>query len=185
MLVLDVDTDEKNSKFNVTNSTTNFVIGFFGFYKYYMASRFERFLKSTDVKDVANHDKNPIDLFTLDGNYALEAHDQSGGGTFDPTIILPKTFNSEKEALDQFNDKLSNQIHLSKSEIFSIKVLDGDEILKEVKKEVSNNKTKNLIINEIKEKLKTLKKEMLKEHSVDEEYIIKNAFEDIMEVLPE
>lgn len=158
---------EEECDFRITKDTTNFLVGFFGFYPYAAARKFESFILEAGSKDIANHDKIKNECFVLNGELCIEVHEQCGSGTFDISIILPKTFKTEKEALNWFKRKLKESKNLSESDICSINVIDGDKLIDFIKKETSIENKKSKAKAEIEEELKNFKKVLLESYKGD------------------
>lgn len=166
MLIFDQDLEdlERRCEFRVTKNTKNFLVCFFGFYPYSISNRFESFILETGVVDLANHHKIGMECFELNGDLGIEVHDQCGGGTFDPSIVLPQTFKSEEDALNWFDKKLKDSINLSKNEICSINVLDGDKLIRFIERKISKKNKKNTAKTEINKEIKEFKKSLLEKY---------------------
>lgn len=176
MVIFNIDTDEENCCFIPTEKTKTFIVGFFGFFPFSISDEFNDLLKSLGTTDMIKSFTQDIN-FELDGVNGFLVHCQSGRKTFDFSVVLPKTFISELDAIEWFN-KTST---LPLSFFDSIKVFDGDVFIDYIKKSKKYNDKTTYIKNEITKNLKLLKEKMINDFKSDPEYekIIKKIIEGI------
>tara|TARA_B100000700_G_C15044950_1_gene857403 strand:+ start:1428 stop:1889 length:462 start_codon:yes stop_codon:yes gene_type:complete len=152
MLVFNEEVGEKDCPFNITENTKQFIVGFFGFFPHSIHDRFVKFLKSLEVKDVAGQRGVDINLFSLNGDYAIEAYDMVDRRTFDTTTILPKIFNTEEEAKEWLHKKIKESDFILMSEILEIEVIDADKFIDSVNTIIELDSKEKLIKQRIKKR---------------------------------
>ncbi len=179
MILFNKELGEKDCSLNPDVNTNKYLLAFFGFYKHHIKDDFNSFLKEVGVEKTGYIDlKNE---FKLNGSYALEAYNVCDRRTFDITLILPKTFENEAEAIDWFNNKLKESDYMKKSEISEIGVLDADKLLNFIEEELSYSKKVDEISKDVENKIKEFKQtlfiELNNKYNNDSTYkdIIKNT----------
>lgn len=177
MLLYNEELGTEDCKINPDSTTKQFLVAFFGFYKHHIADDFENFIRELGMKNVIDKSAN-FDTFSLDGNLGLEAYNCCDRRTFDVTIIVPKTFTSEVEALNWFNTKVKDSNFIKKSEICEIGVVDAEKLLIFLGVKIDYRKKVKAIDDAFTENIKLLKESMLAEFKNDDDFkeIINSKF---------
>jgi len=189
MIIFGHDTEAEYCIFNPTNDTKNYLVGFWGFFPHSLHERFYSFVESLDIIDIAGTEGICRSNFNLNSKYAIEAYNCCDRRTFDLTIILPYSFKTKEEALDWFNNKLSNSKKLSEEDFSDIEVIDGDKLLQHIRK-IEEYKHKKEFISDIiqydlNNMIVELENKLLEAHKHDQDYtkIIKSEIENYRELL--
>ena len=177
MIVYNQELSEDDCDFKVTKKTENFLVSFFGFYNHYIYEDFNNFLKELNVKEVIENYPKTENDFKINGNNALEVYNVCDRRTFDVAIVLPTLFESEKDAIEWFNQKVKESDYIKKSEIDVVAVLDADGLMLFLDKKREYIKKEKEIKNVFEKGMSDLKKSMLNDYpDKDSKYIIENLF---------
>ncbi len=168
MLVYGESIGDDDCKLNIDDKTTNFIISFFGFFSHNLHERFENFLDSLEIDEIADHGEVDISNFSLNGKYCLEAYNAVDRRTFDVTIVLPKTFNSEIKARFWLNGKIKESPYMSLADFCDIQVLDGDKLVDLINQRIMLAKKKKLLEDKLKEGVESLRLNMIEQYCEDE-----------------
>lgn len=180
MIIYNEDLGDEDCDVNPDSTTKRFLVAFFGFYRHDIAEDFNKFLKELEFKKIIDG-RGDLRDFKLDGKFGLEAYHCCDRRTFDVTIIVPKTFASEKEALNWFNKKVKDSDHIKKTEICEIGVLDADKLIPVINAEIDYDTKVKSIEDAFKVNIEALKQKMLDDFNHDPDYaaIINNNFRQI------
>lgn len=170
MIVFNQEVGEKDCSFNVTTNTKKYIVGFFGFFPHSITNRFVKFLESLEIKEIAGHSDFDISLFSLNGDYGIDGYNMNDRRTFDTTIILPKTFNTEQEAKEWLDIKIKKSDFILKSEISEIQVLDADKFIDYLNTLIEFDNKETLIKKRVQKEMNAIKEKLLLEYSDDEDY---------------
>lgn len=177
MIIYNKELGEEGCGFNVTKKTENFLVSFFGFYNHYIHEDFNNFLRELNIKEVINGYPEKENDFKINGGNALEVYNCFDRRTFDVTIVLPTLFESEKDAIEWFNEKVKESDYIKKAEISEVAALDADELMLFLDKKREYKKKEKHIKNAFKQGMLDLKKTMLNDYPDKEsKYIIDNLF---------
>lgn len=171
MIIYNQEVGKKDCDFNTTPQTTNFIVGFFGFFKHDIHERFVKFLENCDIDEIAGQSGFDDSLFELNGRYGLQVYDCCDRRTFDVSILFPHTFDSKESALNWFHEKIQHSEYMLKSEFDYIEVVDGDKIIEKISK-INDYKNKRNFINEQFElEMNKAKENLLNKFGKDSDYI--------------
>lgn len=168
MLVYGESIGDDDCKLNIDNQTTNFIVAFFGFFPHNIHERFEKFLDSLEIDEIADHGETDISNFSLNGRYGVEAYNAVDRRTFDVTIVLPKTFKSEMQARYWLNEKIKKSYYMSIADFCDIEVLDGDKLIELINERVLFQKKRNLLKDNLKKEIESLREKMIQKYCEDE-----------------
>lgn len=177
MIIYNKELGEEDCDFNISEKTENFLVSFFGFYSHHINEDFNKFLKELNIKEVIEGYPEKENDFKINGNNALEVYNVCDRRTFDVAIVLPTLFESQKDAIEWFNQKVKESDYIKKAEISEIAALDADELMLFLDKKREYKKKEKHIKNAFKQGMLDLKKTMLNDYpDKDSKYIIENLF---------
>lgn len=169
---------EKDCDFNVTKSSKNFLVYFFGFYNHYMAENFNKFITELNIHDIIKGYPENYDHFSLNGHNALEVYNVCDRRTFDVGMVLPTLFERAEDAIEWFNQKLKESDYMNSSDINDIVVIDADKLMLFLEKKLKYKNKESQIKSDFKKGMLELKQTLLKDFSDEEsKEIIKNLFQ--------
>lgn len=168
MLVYGESIGDDDCKLNIDNQTTNFIVAFFGFFPHNIHDRFVSFLESLDIEEIADNGDVDVSNFVLNGSYAVEAYNVVDRRTFDITIVLPKTFNSEMQARYWLNEKIKESDYMSLADFSDIEVIDGDKLVELINERVMFKKKQELLEDNLKKEIESLREKMIQKYCEDE-----------------
>lgn len=129
MLIYGQIVGDDDCDFNVTDTTENFLIYFFGFYEHNFTDNFYSFLKELNIKNIIQDYPESDDHFKINGNNALDVYNLCDRRTADIGIVLPNLFKSEEDAIKWFNQKLKESDYMNKSDIHDTLIIDADRFM--------------------------------------------------------
>lgn len=177
MIIYNKELGEEGCDFNINEKTENFLFSFFGFYSHHINDDFNKFLEELNIKEVIKGYPETENDFKINGNNALEVYNVCDRRTFDVAIVLPTLFQSKKDAIEWFNQKVKESDYIKKSEINEVAVLDADGLILFLDKKREYIKKEKEIKNAFKKNMLDLKKTMLNYYPDKEsKYIIDHLF---------
>lgn len=163
MLIYGQILGDDDCDFNVTDTTENFLIYFFGFYNHNIVDNLYSFLNELNIKNILNDYPESEEDFKINGNNALDVYNICDRRTADIGIVLPNSFQNEEDAIEWFNQKLKESDYINKSDIHDTLIIDADRFMSFLAKNFKYENKENQIKSDLARGMLELKEALLRD----------------------
>lgn len=163
MLIYGQILGDDDCDFNVTDTTENFLIYFFGFYNHNIVDNLYSFLNELNIKNILNDYPESEEDFKINGNNALDVYNICDRRTADIGIVLPNSFQNEEDAIEWFNQKLKESDYIDKSDIHDTLIIDADRFMSFLAKNFKYENKENQIKSDLERGMLELKEALLRD----------------------
>lgn len=163
MLIYGQILGDDDCDFNVTDTTENFLIYFFGFYNHNITDNLYSFLNELNIKNILNDYPESEEDFKINGNNALDVYNICDRRTADIGIVLPNSFQNEEDAIEWFNQKLKESDYINKSDIHDTLIIDADRFMSFLAKNFKYENKENQIKSDLERGMLELKEALLRD----------------------